>query len=242
MSLASLLAARLSWTSRRRYKTWAVPSCVEPHSAQSQCPTRSIDTKDDWRYLAMSLESVWLLGCLGTLLIPVWLFLLVDTTTFAWIVVGNAHDPQHSNCLASQDVEWVAPCWYCVYCCVHCLVNTHLVVLLANQSNDTTTLPSIVVSNAHDPHQTSCLAHWDLERVVTTAHGETRNSGRASWRESGALASLYMSSVTRCYYVKYFIFFTTVLSLAKWSGGHIWAPDFQFSFLAFLERFYMIDH
>jgi hypothetical protein len=48
-------------------------------------------------------------------------------------------------------------------------------------------LPLMVVSNAHDPHQTNCLASWDEEGVVTTALGKTRNSGRASWRESGAL-------------------------------------------------------
>jgi hypothetical protein len=27
--------------------------------------------------------------------------MLVDTTTFAWIMIGNAHDPQQSNCLVS---------------------------------------------------------------------------------------------------------------------------------------------
>jgi hypothetical protein len=67
----------------------------------------------------------------------------------------------------------------------------------------------------HDPHQTNCLASWDMEGVVTTAHGETRNSGRAIWRESGALNSLYMTSLHGVTTYNVFFSFITVLSLAK---------------------------
>jgi hypothetical protein len=53
---------------------------------------RSSHDRQQTNCVAPCYASLWLsrfIAVCVTLLIPVWLFLLVDTTTFAWIVVGN---------------------------------------------------------------------------------------------------------------------------------------------------------